>query len=154
MINSNVRHTRLLRIFCTGSESSKTTNPKLGSLPPLLILNSNTVPYSEIRQTIKSPHQETQKLMRHHTQTLPSQQEHKLTFKELFQLSPVHIMWHVSYEELLAVGIPDHPPHLRLSALSFPHYKHNCSLRDEAMIYIVLTLLHIKLLLADLCFAL
>jgi hypothetical protein len=38
--------TLLLRIFCTGSESSNTTKPKLGSFPPLLILSSRTVPYS------------------------------------------------------------------------------------------------------------
>lgn len=38
--------TLLLRIFCTGSESSNTTKPKFGSFPPLLILSSRTVPYS------------------------------------------------------------------------------------------------------------
>lgn len=37
------------RILCTGSESSKTTNPKLGSFPPtplVLIRSSTTVPYA------------------------------------------------------------------------------------------------------------
>lgn len=37
------------RILCTGSESSKTTNPKLGSFPPtplVLIRSSTTFPYA------------------------------------------------------------------------------------------------------------
>lgn len=50
--------TLLLRIFCTGSESSNTTKPKFGSFPPLLILSSRTVPYSgqEDRDTIDLLH--------------------------------------------------------------------------------------------------
>lgn len=42
--------TLLLRIFCTGSESSNTTKPKFGSFPPLLIRSSRTVPYSVDRR--------------------------------------------------------------------------------------------------------
>lgn len=39
-------------------------------------------------------------------------------------------MWHVSYEELLAVRIPNDPPYLRLSTLSFPYYKHTTALLE------------------------
>lgn len=45
----------------------------------------------------------------------------QLTFKEFLELVLIHIVRYVSNKELVAVGIPDRPPHLRLSALTLPH---------------------------------
>lgn len=42
----------------------------------------------------------------------------RLTFKELLELRLVHIVRDVAHEELLGVGVPDHPATLRLSLLA------------------------------------
>lgn len=49
IVRVHINSTLAARILCTGSESSKTTNPKLGSFPPtplVLIRSSNTFPYA------------------------------------------------------------------------------------------------------------
>lgn len=44
-----------------------------------------------------------------------------LTFKEFLELALIHVVRYVSDKELVAVGIPDRSPHLRLPALTLPH---------------------------------
>lgn len=48
-----------------------------------------------------------------------SNQPTRLTFKELLEFVFVHIMRDVPHEELVGVGVADHPPTLGLALLTF-----------------------------------
>lgn len=126
--------TLLLRIFCTGSESSNTTKPKFGSFPPLLILSSRTVPYSAgAQQHVNHGLQQVptscvtsgffKSSFRRYTMTVKGVSQPlqtQLTFKEFFEFIFVHVMRDVAHEQLVGVGVPGHPAALRLPLLPFP----------------------------------
>lgn len=45
----------------------------------------------------------------------------RLTFKELLEFGLVHVVRDVAHEELLGVGVPDHPATLGLPLLPLPN---------------------------------
>lgn len=46
----------------------------------------------------------------------------RLTFKELLEFGLVHVVRDVPHEQLLGVGVPDHPATLGLPLLTFPNW--------------------------------
>lgn len=97
------------RIFCTGSESSKTTNPKLGSFPPtplVLIRSSTTFPYAariKIYYFIELYVFTTCMTFCRTWSKCCFSRKH--THEELLELALIDVMWEVADKKLVAVWI-------------------------------------------------
>lgn len=120
------------RILCTGSESSKTTNPKLGSFPPtplVFIRSSTTFPYAATLTKIKfndvfrlSIQIDTfmiNWIIKLFALKMPGFLG-KHTHEELFEFALIDVMWEVANKKLVAVWVPDYTPAVHFTRLSIP----------------------------------
>lgn len=108
------------RILCTGSDSSKTTNPKLGSFPPtplVLIRSSTTFPYAEEKKkccNLTNIYSHSTALKDFLTTCIVASSR-KPTQEELFELALVNVMWEVANKKLVTVWVPDNPPAINVT---------------------------------------
>lgn len=110
------------RILCTGSESSKTTNPKLGNFPPtpfVLIRSSTTFPYAARKKKKKGKSTDIYspcEFCLKHIDKCWFLKKH--THEELFELALINVMWEVTNKKLVAVRVTDKPPVVHVTRFS------------------------------------